>query len=168
MHDKRFGHLASHAGRRIEGIHRPLKDHRDAPPSYDLSKFLIVEFHDVLPVKHNLALISQDVLWQEPQNRVRSGGLPGTALAHERDRLPRLERERNVVNRVNGAFPGPIPENEVLDVEDRQRHSLLLLAQSGIENFVEGVPEQGEGDGREDDPRRGEEYPPPQASWICP
>src|SRR2546430_408336 len=93
--------------------------------------------------------------------RAMSPESPTFPSARPRERGPPLGRERNVVSRVNRPFPGPTPENGVLDVEDRQRRSLLLLAQWGIENFVEGVPEEGKGAGGEEDPRRGEEYPPP-------
>src|SRR5712692_2077904 len=133
-------HLSADTDRWVEGIHGSLKYHRDAAPSHGFPKGFVVVFHDILAVEPDLPLKARDVLGQQPEDRIRRGGLPGPALADEGNRLPRFEGEGNVVDRMNGAFAGPVPKDQVPDVEDRQGVRSYCSRNRGFRTLSKAYP----------------------------
>src|SRR5207249_1249319 len=136
----RLGHLKAHADRGIQGVHRSLEDHGDSPPPDVPPKLFVRELHDVLTVELDLAVVPQDVLGEQAQDRVGRRCFPRAALPHEGDRLPRLEREGNAVDRVDGPLPRPIPENEVLDGESRHSVRSYCSRRRGFRTLSNAYP----------------------------
>jgi hypothetical protein len=122
MDDERLGHRRGYAETRVERLVRILVD--DLHPSPQCPKVTLRETHDVHAVEGDAARLRPD----EPQDRLRGGGLAAAGLADERNHLTARDRQRDTGHGVDvllGATqdgptetPGDaIADNQVLDLE---------------------------------------------------
>src|SRR6185369_5506595 len=116
---------------RVEGVHRPLEDHRDVVPAMAAHRLLPAR-EDVLALEPNLPR-DRCVRGQEAHDREHRGGLPAARLADEAEALARLQLEAGAANGVELAAAGKLePDVQVLDCEEGRSHSALSFPRRGL------------------------------------
>ena len=115
----------------VERVHRALEDHRDVAPAV-LGHGLLAALEDVLAAKDDPAG-DAGRRRQQPHDREDRRRLAAAGLADEPEPLAVTELEAHALDGMELAAALELePDVEVLDLEDRLRHSESSLSSSGL------------------------------------
>ena len=131
VHVQRLADLHADREDRVERRHRLLEDHRDPIAAHRPHGFG-VETKQVLPFEQHLARhdAPRRVRYQA-QQRQRRHALAGARLADDRERLPRLQVERHVVDRRDRAALGSKARRQAPNAQQRLGHVRSPSSSSG-------------------------------------
>ena len=115
-----FDHLLPHLIHRVEGVHRRLEDHGDAPPAIG-ANLVLGQVKEVPPVHDNPSAGQPRVVGQEAEQAVGDGGFAAAGFAHQSQGLPGGQVKADVLDGLNLAAPGEVAEGQVFDPEDSLR-----------------------------------------------
>ena len=120
-----LGDLRLDPHQRVEGRHRLLEDHRDAPPAHRV-ELRLVEGEQVGPAEEDPAADQPHRLRQKAHRGVGRHRLARAALADDAEDLAGPQREADPVDGVGAVRAGRQGDGELLDDEDRLAGGVVL------------------------------------------
>ena len=111
-------HLLPDPVHRVQGIHRRLEHHRNAPPAI-APHLLFRQLQQIRSTEPDLASGQPCVFRQQAHETVGHRCLAAARLAHQSQRLPPCQLEADALHRLHLALPGLVAQREVDYFQDR-------------------------------------------------